>query len=485
MPPEKRCRIALLLFAEIILHGLISAASGQTPAEDARAAAADCQALPAAERPFVQYLSLAGQTPESLPAVHASVSYALNAISRTATISRPILVPRTNLLRFSWATYATDLADAKSILAAREALGQGDPYFRITTAVLGADGKPKTTRTFGGWAAPEAQQYLLAATGSYAAICRADYFFAQAIQPPHYYALAGVPDTLGGLWKLLGVDEAAQTRLNAVAGANQVRSGVTFKPRKVARFQGPAGGAWITFDHADSREADKDPIRYPLREVRAPDGTTKTAYRFDASEVRAIKANGFFLDAIFDADGKRADVVPDKIARDTSDPSATDSRLVPMLSCVRCHAEDGVRPFENATAALLRSGTAIYSYDPENVRRATDFYLHPRLQPSVVRDREDHAAAVRAATGLPVPQAVLAFSATFRRYAYDLVSPSQAALELAVPADAIVPMFRLSTDPILRLLATGQPIDRGQWESSYSEAAILAAPFQAITPRKS
>jgi hypothetical protein len=294
---------------------------------------------------------------------------------------------------------------------------------------------------------------------------RADWLVVQLSRPPYYYRAAGVPATRAEWEKLLGLDSDAIADLAANRGANLFRSGITRKPRRISRWQGPLGGAWNTYDIADSSLLDKkkDPIRDPTFDVR-----------FDAGEHIAAKANGLHLFALFDAAGARQDAVPPEIAHDTSEPLG-DALVTPMISCVRCHVEDGLRPFADDESRLLSGPVALHAHDPELLGKLAAFYgRETKLQREATRDREDYAEAVELACGLAPKEAAAALALVVREYQYELVTPATARRELGLPADAdLAALFAHSLDPILLALASGIAVQRGQWELSYREASHL------------
>src|SRR5262249_9493024 len=128
-----------------------------------------------------------------------------------------------------------------------EAIAAEDPYFHLRTTVLDPHThRSKTVFTDGGWLDLATAAALRQATHSGGALLRADFFVARGTvsnRGAFYYQLAGTPETEAESYKLLGIDIKTIARLQADAGANLIRSGVTHKVRRVARRQGPLGGA--------------------------------------------------------------------------------------------------------------------------------------------------------------------------------------------------------------------------------------------------
>ncbi len=465
----------------LVIASLAGSLRAQSPGSELRAAVADVERLPAETRPGVRYLSLYAISNERRGEAERVASYTLNALSRTRAITRPTAVSPT-LLRLSISNYIGDRAEFDAWCAAWEKLVEGDAYWHLRTQVLtNAEGgrmkdengthssfslQPSSLTLDGGWLDLSDVAKLRAYCGSAGAILRADDFIARATASPHYYAFAGVPATEAEFLKSLGVDAATIDRLRANAGANLVISGVTQKPRRVVWSQGPLGGVYETLDVA-AVDAERDPIRRPISAGGAN-------LKYDAGEWFAVAPNGLWRVALYDAAGKLQQTVPDKIAKDTSDPHG-DGIVTPMISCIRCHTESGLRPFRDDQTRLFSTGRVdLRSYDSTIVQRAAEFYDEPRLQRQMAFDRQTYAQAVDRAAGLKAEELASALARAVREFAYQSVTREQAAREIGVSAERLAAALQTSHDPILLMLVEGRPILRGQWESSFAEAATLA-----------
>jgi hypothetical protein len=519
-----------------------------TPASELRAAALDIQSVAPQLRPTTRYLTLYNIDDADRPSALQVTSYILNALSRARSITPPELVTPT-LIRFNLSQYAPDPDDLTAWLAAWEQLATTDPYFHFQTEVLAkpdtkqrlADRGQQTTRvtTDAPWLDLTAAASLRAATASTGAILRADYFIIAATQPPAYYQFAGIPDTEVDFLKSLGVDRDVIQRLRADVGANLITSGVTGKPRRIVWSQGPLGGVYSTLD-VQQIDATRDPLRRPITVIENHPATDKRtaspasslkpqasslSFKYDVSEWFALAPNGLWRTALYDSAGRRQNSVPDRVAKDTSDPHG-DGIIIPLISCIRCHRESGLRPFTDdqqllmsatapgwlgstegspqrsistagATAGLPRSASpavSLYSPDPNITRRAAEFYDEPRLQRQVAFDRQTYSAALSRATSLhqaatidlAEPPATLtsteaadALAALVRNYAYLPVAPDQAAAEVGLTPDQFRQALTRSHDPIILLLLQNHPVLRDQWTSSFPEAATAAT---ALTP---
>lgn len=432
------------------------------PAGELAAALADLEgSVPPGRQGQTRYLTLYALPAEEWLEAEAAVSLVLNSLSRADTIARPEQVSGSGgrLLRLSLDDYGLPHDGWEAVAA-------DDPYWHLRTIVLAGPADAGTVEVFtdGGWVGLERAARLRALSASAGAVLRADHFLAKVsttLDGGLYYRLAGVERRERDFLAALGIDLDVIARLRADEGANLIRSQVTFKMRRVVRRGGPLGDAWHTYDVATSTP-ERDPIRNPL------------AFEYDASEHIAARRNGLHVYALYDRQGVRQDSVPDGVAKDTSDPHGA-GIIAPMLSCVRCHVEDGLRPVANDQRRLLSGPVALYAERPRVAQRLAGFY-GADLDLRLVRAREDLAAAVRAATGGGEwRQSVAALARIYERYVDALVSPQQAARELGIEPSAVGGVMAASHDAALLCLSQGIPIQRKQWESAFAEAAVLAA----------
>ena len=464
-----------------------------SPADEIRAAAADVQQLPPETRMAARYLTVYPIAAADRPDAVKVISYVLNSLSRTRAISQPVLISPT-LIRFSIYQYAPRQEEFAAWYQAWEKLAGVDPYFHLQTEVIAdatgvnhksnavaapffeSHNKPnslKIVTTDGGWADLSAAAQLRTATHSIGPLLRADYFIAQATTTPRYYEFTGIPDTENEFLKSLGVDRGVIDRLRANAGANLAVSGVTAKPRRIVWAQGPLGGVYSTLD-VESVDAQRDPLRRPIT-------SAGLAFHYDLGEWFALAPNGLWRTALFNAVGRRQDSVPDRVAKDTSDPTAN-GIIVPLISCIRCHREAGLRPFVDDENKLLRGQISLYSPDPTIIERAFEFYDEARLDRQMRFDRETYADAVaRVTDGLKPEELADTLAKLVRSHAYLPVTLNQAATEVGVNQFDFQSALAATHDPVILLLLEGQPVLRGQWESSFAEAALAAQAFQPST----
>src|SRR5688572_29481136 len=429
-----------------------------SPATEVRIALDDLrERVPSLHYADTRYLTLYSLPRESWPDAAAVVSFVLNSVSRSAVIVRPELAPGAEgrLLRFSLKSYGLPPE-------IWEAIASADPYFHLQTEAIDPHSRrTKTVYTDGGWLDLADAAVLRQLTRSGGAVLRADYFVARAATSNRggfYYQLAGVPETEAEFYKLLGVDLKTIDRLQADAGANLLRSGVTRKVRRVARRQGPLGGAWITYDVQQST-AERDPLRNPF------------GFDFDASEHIAAKANGLHVFALYNRQGQRQASVPDAVAKDSSDVHG-DGIIVPLLSCVRCHVEDGLRPFVNDQQRVLSGQADLFTEKAQDAQRLAAFYA-ANLDKLRVRDGDDYAEAVDIATGRTSQQIAAALATLYANYVDLPVTPEQAARELGVTRPRMNRLLASTDDPVLLALLQGLSVQRDQWSAAFAQAALL------------
>lgn len=443
---------AACLWGQVVLAG---------PAGEAALALADLERrVPASAWCETRYLSLYALPEEARSEARGAISFLLNSVSRSATIVRPSEVPGSGgrLWRIELGRYGLDGA-------LWEAVASRDPYWHLRTEVLDPQsGRRREVYTDGGWVGLEKAAALRRMTGSGGAVLRGDFFVAVVATTADgglYYEFAGVPEREAEFFAQLGVDVKTIGALRGDAGANLIFSGVTRKVRRVVRRQGPLGGAWQTYDVSAST-AERDPIRNPF------------GFDYEASEHIATKANGLHLFGLYDRQGKRQDSVAAEIAKDHQD-TLGDGVVVPLVSCVRCHREDGLRPFVNDQWRLISAGVELYTQRVEDADRLAAFY-GANLERRLRRDREDYAEAVAAATeGMTPAEAADALDRVFGGYRYRLVTAETAQRELGVGPERFAERLAGSTDPVVLALVTGMRVQRQQWEASFAEAAALVA----------
>lgn len=468
------CIMSLLLTHSLAALLLVGPAVLVDPRGELQAALVDLRTNVAPlEQASTRYLSLYAIDAQRWIETYDTLSFVLNSVSQSGTLIRPELVPGTDgrLVRVSLARYGLPAA-------AWEKLASFDPYWHIRTQVVdpttvSAKAKVREVFTDGGWVGLDEAAELRNLTASGGAVLRADFFLFKAtttLDGGAYYDLAGIAESELDFLRSIGIDVDTIDRLRADEGANLIHSQVTYKVRRVLRRQGPLGGVWQTYD-VKSSTAERDPFRNPF------------AFTFDAGEYITAKKNGLHLYALYDKDGVRQDSVPDVIAKDTSDRRGA-GIVVPMISCVRCHIEDGLRPFANDQRRLLAGRVDLFVDKPENAERLASFY-ETNIDKRLGRDRDDYAEAVQACTNGRTSVEIAGLLAdAVSAYADQPVTAVQAARELGLLPQQLRVVLSRSHDPVLLALVEGLTVQRQQWEASFAEAAMLTAAIRSALPEK-
>ncbi|MCI0485036.1 MAG: hypothetical protein L0229_00270 [Blastocatellia bacterium] len=178
------------------------------------------------DRSYLRYFSIAhlynaGATQEEMESHTVALAKLINSLSWHPEITRPAPIDpsgtlfRIDLRDYNWtaATWDRLLAAYPYGLRARDA--------RVVTFLSGAD-----------------LPYI-----------RADWFVANASMPPLYHDLLGLPETIGQLERMLGVDTFRNLREEKnVARAGVRNSGVSHNNRVLERHVSPYGAYWKSYD---------------------------------------------------------------------------------------------------------------------------------------------------------------------------------------------------------------------------------------------
>lgn len=430
---------------------LVTPALAADPASELRIALHDAKAhsLPRQAR-YVTSYALPAELQKSAP---VAVNLLLNSFSRSSRIYRVQQVSPT--------LYRVDMSQFGIPLTTWESLVERDPFWHIRAEVIDPrTNKQRTVITDSGAVDLAAAAELRQLTGSNGALLRLDWWVGQVAASPGYYDWANIPATSDEWYKSLGLNEKAIVALKANRGAAAIRSGVTRQPRRLSRWQGPAGAGWQSYD-VFGDDPKKDPFANP--------GFTAA---FDASELIAAKANGLHQFALYDASGKRQDTVPDKLAKDSTDVHG-DGVLRAGISCWRCHnkpGENGIKPFGNDVRDLVEKGVDVLDPDPSVADALGGFYLSRKLDRDVVRDREDFKAAVNEATGVDPEPAAKSLADVFDYGVNHDPTPEDALRELGARS---LHGLRPSRNGVVLALFAGKSVKRNQFNAAFQEMSVL------------
>lgn len=527
--------------------------------------------------------------PDGEPDAARGVSFAMNAVSRTAVVRRPSPVAwpempgkaRGLAVRVDLRHYAARDRDYREMAEAWEEL-QFDPRFSL---IVTPDAQKAASAAFPGlrvtgyvrrevWTPTDCEPYtrngrtftrylkyggvknelaeielgaqkdfevirlpaphldaaawrqLCGMTGSESPLCSESYFLYRVLSAIEekglyrdvwgglYYRMAGIPGTEKEYLASVGIpsleDYAKRLADQRVA---MFRSGVTGRPRMaeivLAPNVRPDTGTGLMSITRDIAREDVDIGTHPVANL--------LKFKHRASEAINERPNGFHGYALFNAAGVRQQRVPPEIAKDHDVPRPHSGDLQPAISCISCHeagGSDGWIEARNSVKKMLGkpggldvfADTSAGRLRREDLERIAQLYAG-ETERAFRRGRDDYAAAVLRATG---PWAGSKSQAdvvkltgrrvvdSWRRYAYDMVTPRAALRELGIAvaddaaagrllADLLAPR-RADAVPVPELgaavvpevyavgaLREGEPVDRFDWDLAYPYAAARAA----------
>lgn len=216
-------------------------------------------------------------------------------------------------------------------------------------------------------------------TGTHRPALPADWIAAAATHPQLYADLLGLPAGIDDLMKALGLDIADSIRSGKAARAAISRSQVTRGQRLVETHPLATGGRlWLAYELAGTAD-DRDIFKRPL----GPGGTLGATepFRHDIVRLMFSLPNGFLAYAVYDAGGKRLDVVPAGLEKlEAVGYAASRSGS----SCVACHTSGpfavkdelrarlqsaGAKDLLQALAGVLRNEDELKTLFDEEVQR--------------------------------------------------------------------------------------------------------------------
>jgi serine/threonine-protein kinase len=298
---------------------------------------------------------------------------------------------------------------------------------------------------------------------------RADWFVSTATQPPLYHDFLGLPTTLAGLERLLGVDAAADVRDGRAVRGGVVSSGVSRNNRVVERHAARYGAYWKSFDFRTSQGQEnifEDPI-----DLHPAGG-----------EMIFALPNGLHGYFITNAKGERIDAAPTGIV---TDAYASDRVVRNGLSCMRCH-ERGIKIFSDAVRPTLLKVSGATAFDRGHALRL--YPAQAALDRLLKADEEAFVAALRKLHG-PAPAGESLRTAS-RRYLDEPLSLETVAAELGrAEPGALRETFRLPAFSRTGLapLAAGEKVHRDAWEADFDRAVrplgagVPVVPLDAVT----
>lgn len=385
-------------------------------------------------RPFLRYFSIthlfnAGVAEPDLETNRAALAKLLNSLSWHKEIAVPMPI---NPLK---TVFRIDLRDYQWTAATWNLLLSAYPY---------------GVRT-------QDSEVIKLLSGAELPYLRADWFIARASVPPFYHQLLGLPQTLGELERMLGIDAARNLEEEKNVARGGIRtSGVSQNNRVLERHVSPYGAYWKSFDFRNNLGAQnifRDPIQLN------PAG----------GEVIFNLPNGLQAYFLVGGTGQRLDIAPIEIVADRNHPD--DPVIQNGRSCMSCHF-DGIKLFRDDVRAAVK-GMPLSFADQEH---ALAIYLQQEtLNRLIEKDRRTFQDAIaqlnNAGANNPNTEPV---NFTARRFQAEL-----SAAEAAAEAGFELPEFQKRVESSVRLanlgfrqvLIAGGGIKRDLWERSFAEVA--------------
>ncbi|MBL8799932.1 MAG: WD40 repeat domain-containing protein [Planctomycetia bacterium] len=309
-----------------------------TEADTLRAMRQDLEALPALQRRYYRYFTLAnlsnaGRPEPDLQEARLGLAKLLNSLSWQPRIALPAAIDGSGLV------LRLDLRDLKWNERFWDRLVFEYPY---RTGTQSRDALRLTEL------AGTAQPWL-----------RADWFIATASRAPLYYDLAQIPTTAGILERALNVDAAANINELSVARAGFNGSGVSKNNRMLERHDAGYGAYWKTYDFAEN--VDKQNLfDRPLGPPPA-----RNSFVHDGGEMIFHLPNGLLGYLLAESGGRRIDRAPVAIV---SDPNRPDKVVEAGLSCFSCHAAGMIHKADQVRSHVLKNAAAFAKEDVDTIK---------------------------------------------------------------------------------------------------------------------
>jgi mono/diheme cytochrome c family protein len=332
-------------------------------ADQLRAIRQDLEALPALQRRYYRYFTLAnlsnaGRTEQDLNETRLGLAKLLNSLSWQPRIVVPAAIDGSGLV------LRLDLRDVKWSERFWERLVFEYPY-RTGTQSRDALRLSELSGTSLPW-------------------LRADWFIATASRAPLYYDLVQMPTTAGILERALNVDAAANINELSVARAGFNGSGVSKNNRMIERHDSGYGAYWKTYDFAEN--VDKQNLfDRPLGPPPA-----RNSFVHDGGEMIFHLPNGLLGYLLAESGGRRIDRAPVAIV---SDPNRPDKVVEAGLSCFHCHAAGLIHKADQVRAHVLKNAAAFAKEDVDTIK--TIYPPEAKFKALLDEDNKRHQEALK------------------------------------------------------------------------------------------
>jgi hypothetical protein len=320
------------------------------------------------ERAEVRYLDLsnyanAGHGDAALELYRGALSYLVNSLSNGPKIVPPQVIDAQGLLfRIRLSDYGWSAATWERIAADYPYSVRYDPSSRAFPHDEGV------------------AEALRARTGTGTPYLQADWFFSHASRPPLYYDIVAMPADLTQLQGQLALNIQGNIDGLRAARAGFADSGPSRYNRVIERhtISEERGGLWLTYDFS-AGSGNSNVLTHPLD------------FLATSNEILFNLPNGLQAYMITDAQGQRLDKAPNGAVQD---PLAQDLAIEAGISCISCHAEQGILARDDE----VRARTPLSTTDLGVLERIYGLYVEkPTLDEWFAEDKARYLAA-RAAT---------------------------------------------------------------------------------------
>ncbi len=212
----------------------------------------------------------------------------------------------------------------------------------------------------------------------------ADWFVSVVTQPPLYEDFLQLPRTLKELETLLEVDSAANLTNSKAVRAGMVQSGVSRNNRVVERHDSKYGGYWKSFDYQSSLGTDN--IFTDLIDLKASGG-----------EMIFALPNGLQGYFVTDATFNRIEFAPTSIVKDDN---ASDATVRNGLSCMRCH-DRGMKTFADVVRPTLEKLAKVAAAGPNDEAVLKLYPEQSKMDALVKQDADRFMNAMQQLLGRP------------------------------------------------------------------------------------
>lgn len=417
---------------------------------DAQAALADRARFPAADHPYLYYLSLEDTAPEHRQDLSIAIRLMVASSSLQPIVERctPVAVLPERLYRIDLRDLGWKHNDWKTVLKDypyRKNKGHGLPL------LIKAD-----------WLLVE---------------------LADATESDAYYRLLfggdKIPATRDEWLDLLKVDRSESIKFDPRRfGQIESESGVAKQPtRLLESFPSSNGYVWGTRDVLEVTR-DKDFLENPDGSGKH-DGEEWIAQAIKVSLKTGVRG-GLQLYLLASGEGKRVDEAPVDLVEDSSLFRGTREICTPG-ACMQCHVSGLIQPTTNDFKDLIGAGAYLYT-DDKTQQKLEAFHMGD-ITRAIERANEDYEAIVECVCGVEGPQAAKAFKAAVNQHDKPL-GFNETARELgltdwqwrqALAADLA---NRKLLGARIAGLAHGRTIPRESWEERYAETYQQTKPWR-------